>query len=89
LKNAHSNPLIEPFKNMLAEDGKYPAEHVDVFWNQETVNGHCLIKDVEIVFAPKASSSDLDLWNRYRSLASISSAVHPKVVAGAGKTGST
>jgi hypothetical protein len=66
LKNAYSNPLIEPFRNMLAEDGKYPAKHVDVFWNQETVNGHSLIKDVEVVFAPKASASDPDLWNRYR-----------------------
>jgi hypothetical protein len=50
---------------MLAEDGKYPAEHVDVFWNHGLVNGHYLIKDVEVVFAPKARASHPDLIERY------------------------
>jgi hypothetical protein len=65
MKNAHSNPLMKPFSNMLAEDGKYLAEHVDTFWNIERKDGNLLVKDVETVFAPKERTKHPDLLNQY------------------------
>jgi hypothetical protein len=66
MKNEHSNPLMKPFSFMLAEDGKYPAEHVDVFWNVERKDGNLLVKEVEAVFAPKERAKHPDLLERYR-----------------------
>jgi hypothetical protein len=58
MKTQNQNPLIKRHSHLLAEDGKYPAEHVDIFWNTELSNVGNLIKNVEVVFAPRPRSRE-------------------------------
>ena len=33
MKHESQNPVYPHFKHLLSYTGRYPAEHVDIFWN--------------------------------------------------------
>lgn len=63
MRNQESNPLIEEFQHLLSDDGRYPEQHVDIFWNK--AEGSRRIKDVEVVFAPREALKDSKTQIKY------------------------
>jgi hypothetical protein len=57
------NPVYLPFKKLLAPTGRYPAQHVDIFWNRDDTTGK--VKDVEVVFVPRQALDDEELQDEY------------------------
>ena len=56
------NPVFPRFKHLLSDHGRYPAKHVDIFWNRDD---DMRVKDVEAVFIPRAALRDKELQAEY------------------------
>lgn len=56
MHNQNQNPAYIRFKNTLPSSGRYPAKHVDIFWNVDSRTHK--IKEVEVVFIPRDKLSD-------------------------------
>jgi hypothetical protein len=64
MKHESQNPLYARFKHLLSHADRYPAEHVDIFWNL-TGDDAPRVKDVEVVFVPREALSDDELKAEY------------------------
>lgn len=62
MKLESQNPVYPRFRHLLSSNGRYPAKHVDIFWNR---NDDQRITDVEVVFIPRAALSDEELQAEY------------------------
>ena len=60
MKHKSQNPVYPHFKHLLSHTGRYPAEHVDIFWNL-TDDDPEKVKDVEVVFFPREALHDEEL----------------------------
>jgi hypothetical protein len=62
MKLRSQNPVYPRFKHLLSSNGRYPAKHVDIFWNRDDDQR---ITDVEVVFIPRAALRDEELQAEY------------------------
>jgi hypothetical protein len=62
MKHESKNPVYSRFKHLLTRAGRYPAEHVDIFWN---LTDNYEVKDVEAVFVPSEALRDDKLKAEY------------------------
>lgn len=62
MRHEAQNPVLAPFKHLLSEKGRYPAEHVDIFWNRDDKGR---VQDVEVVFIPREALRDTGLQAKY------------------------
>jgi hypothetical protein len=65
MKHEAENPLFHAATRFLTETGRYPATHVDIFWNRTNGSGS-KIRDVEVVLVPRILLRDRDLQVRYK-----------------------
>ena len=63
MKEESRNPVYPHFKHLLSQTGRYPARHIDIFWN---LTDEWTIKDVEVVFVPREALADQELQTKYR-----------------------
>lgn len=64
MKHESQNPVYPHFKHLLSHTGRYPAEHVDIFWNL-TDDDPERVRDVEVVFFPREALHDEELKAKY------------------------
>jgi hypothetical protein len=62
MKHESKNPVYSRFKHLLTRAGRYPAEHVDIFWN---LTDNDAVKDVETVLIPSEALRDDKLKAEY------------------------
>ena len=63
MHTAPVNPVLEPFRHLLAPSGRYPQQHVMILWNT-----HPAVTEVEVVFIPRPlmpDREDSDLWDQF------------------------
>jgi hypothetical protein len=53
MKKESSNPVYPHFKHLLSQTGRYPARHIDIFWN---LTDEWAIKDVEVSWSHEKHS---------------------------------
>jgi hypothetical protein len=68
MKHESQNPVYSRFKHLLTRAGRYPAEHVDIFWN---LTDNDAVKDVETVLIPSEALRDDKLKAEYESAAAL------------------
>lgn len=62
MRHEAQNPVLAPFRHLLSKKGRYPAKHVDIFWNRD---GSGRVRDVEVVFIPREALRDNELQAQY------------------------
>lgn len=67
MKSQNENPVYSAFPHLARDDGRYLAEHINIFWNISPTGGVC---DVEVVFIPRGGlihrdDAGLTLWENY------------------------
>ena len=62
MKEESGNPIYPHFKHLLSQTGRYPATHVDIFWN---ITDEWTIKDAEVVFVPREALTDQNRQAEY------------------------
>ena len=62
MQRQSQNPVYTQFEHLLPSSGRYPAKHIDIFWNLDS-DGK--VTDTEVVFVPREALRDKELQAKY------------------------
>jgi len=61
MRHQKENPIFDPA--YLGTSGRYPAKHVDIFWNRAPDFSVC---DVAVILAPHEARKNAEKWQTYQ-----------------------